>query len=243
MAALYLWSCRGAGLPTSGDRGTLCLPGSWERSTVDRHEPPHGEFERVAELFEEARALSAEERGAWLTRLASAEPRLAEQVRRLLGHHEADEAAVDTLKTTWRDHVAEGASFGPYTIVRELGRGGMGVVYLADQTEPLKRRVALKVIQAGLWGPDVARRFDRERQTLARLVHPGIAQVHDAGVTDDGRPYVVLEYVDGEPIHTFAREHELDLPARLELFVDVCRAVEFAHQKGVIHRDLKPGNI
>ena len=210
---------------------------------MDRHEPPHGEFERVAELFEEARALSAEERGAWLTRLASAEPRLAEQVRRLLGHHEADEAAVDTLKTTWRDHVAEGASFGPYTIVRELGRGGMGVVYLADQTEPLKRRVALKVIQAGLWGPDVARRFDRERQTLARLVHPGIAQVHDAGVTDDGRPYVVLEYVDGEPIHTFAREHELDLPARLELFVDVCRAVEFAHQKGVIHRDLKPGNI
>ncbi|MGE0191222.1 MAG: protein kinase [Planctomycetota bacterium] len=103
--------------------------------------------------------------------------------------------------------------------------------------------MALKVLRAGLSGPEMARRFERECQTLARLVHPGIAQVHDAGVTVDGRPYVVLEYVDGKPIHLFAREHRLDLAARLQLFIDVCRAGEFAHQKGVIHRDLKPGNI
>ncbi|MDF1702326.1 MAG: protein kinase, partial [Planctomycetota bacterium] len=201
------------------------------------------DFQRVAALFESARELHADERAAWLDAQAVAQPELRAQVERLLAHHDGGAEAVDRFGDVLRDGLADVTALGPYRVVRELGAGGMGVVYLAEQTEPLQRLVALKVIRAGLRGPEVVTRFERERQTLARLVHPGIAQVHDAGSTEDGRPYVALEYVDGQPIHTYACQQALDLEARLALFVSVCRAVEFAHQKGVIHRDLKPGNI
>lgn len=135
------------------------------------------------------------------------------------------------------------AAIGPYRILRVLGEGGMGVVYLAEQTEPLHRRVAVKVIKIGMNTREVVARFEAERQTLARMNHPNIARVYDAGATTDGRPYFVMEYVSGSPMTDYCDAHTLSTRARLGLFIDVCLAIQHAHQKGVIHRDLKPSNV
>ncbi len=132
---------------------------------------------------------------------------------------------------------------GRYRILEELGEGGMGVVYLAEQEEPVKRRVALKLIKPGLDTRQVIVRFEAERQVLAMMDHPGIARVLDAGATDAGRPYFVMEVVTGVAVTTFCNEHQLSRQQRLELFIEICSAVHHAHQKGVIHRDLKPSNI
>jgi len=132
---------------------------------------------------------------------------------------------------------------GPYVIIDTLGQGGMGVVYLAEQTAPIRRRVALKLIRAGRESHQVIARFNAERQALALMDHPNIASVFDAGSTDDGRPYFVMEYVPGLPITEFCDTHRLSTRARLELFQQVCAAVQHAHQKGIIHRDLKPSNV
>jgi len=132
---------------------------------------------------------------------------------------------------------------GPYRIVRVLGQGGMGVVYEAWQTEPVRRRVALKLIRGDLPTVDVIRRFEAERQALAVMEHPNIAKVLDAGSTSAGQPYFVMEYVDGLPITEYADRHRLTTEDRLRLFITVCEAIQHAHQKGVIHRDLKPSNI
>jgi eukaryotic-like serine/threonine-protein kinase len=136
---------------------------------------------------------------------------------------------------------AAGDQIGPYRLVRLLGEGGFGVVYLAEQTEPLRRMVALKLIR----GRDhrLLRRFAVERQALARMSHPHVAQVFSAGVSPDGRPYIVLEYVPGVAITRFCDDHRLGLAERLEVFAAVCDAVQHAHQKAVLHRDLKPSNI
>lgn len=135
------------------------------------------------------------------------------------------------------------AAIGPYRILRVLGEGGMGVVYLAEQTEPLHRRVAVKVIKIGMNTREVVARFEAERQTLARMNHPNIARVYDAGATTDGRPYFVMEYVSGSPMTDYCDAHTLSTRARLGLFIDVCLAIQHAHQKGVIHRDVKPSNV
>ena len=132
---------------------------------------------------------------------------------------------------------------GRYRIERELGEGGMGVVYLAEQSEPVQRKVALKILKPGSDSEDVLARFEAERQALAVMDHPSIAKVFDAGVTDDGRPYFVMELVTGAPMAEFCDERRLTIRQRIELFVEVCHAVQHAHQKGVIHRDLKPSNI
>jgi eukaryotic-like serine/threonine-protein kinase len=132
---------------------------------------------------------------------------------------------------------------GPYRIVRVLGQGGMGTVYEAEQLEPLRRTVALKVIRRGMDTAEVLARFASERQALAVMDHPNIARAIDAGTTDEGLPYFVMELVPGEPITDYCDRHGLDLRRRLQLFVGVCRGVQHAHQKGVIHRDLKPSNI
>ena len=132
---------------------------------------------------------------------------------------------------------------GPYRIVRVLGQGGMGTVYEAEQLEPLRRTVALKVIRRGMDTAEVLARFASERQALAVMDHPNIARALDAGTTDDGLPYFVMELVPGEPITSYCDRHGLDLRRRLQLFIGVCRGVQHAHQKGVIHRDLKPSNI
>jgi tetratricopeptide (TPR) repeat protein len=132
---------------------------------------------------------------------------------------------------------------GPYHLIRPLGEGGMGTVYLAEQQRPLKRTVALKLIRAGMDSRDVVARFDLERQALALMSHPHIAGVLDAGSTDEGRPYFVMEYVAGAPITHYCDEHCLDARRRLELFARVCEAIQHAHQKGIIHRDIKPSNV
>ncbi len=132
---------------------------------------------------------------------------------------------------------------GRYKLLRVLGEGGMGVVYLAEQEEPIRRQVALKVIKPGMDSKRVIARFGAERQALALLDHPNIAHIHEAGTTDSGRPYFVMEYVEGLPITEYCDRHRLTIEGRLDLFLQVCHAIHHAHQKGIIHRDIKPSNI
>ncbi len=132
---------------------------------------------------------------------------------------------------------------GRYKVREPIGEGGMGTVYLAEQTQPVKRKVALKLIREGMGSGAVLARFESERQALALMDHSNIAKVFDAGTTESGRPFFVMELVKGIPLTTYCDEHRLDLPARLELFRQICSAVQHAHQKGIIHRDLKPSNI
>jgi serine/threonine protein kinase len=138
---------------------------------------------------------------------------------------------------------APGSRIGPYKLLQQIGEGGMGIVFMAEQTEPVQRRVALKVIKPGMDSRQVIARFEAERQALALMDHPNIAKVHDAATTDHGRPYFVMELVKGVPITRYCDERQLPPRARLELFMPVCRAVQHAHQKGIIHRDLKPSNV
>jgi serine/threonine protein kinase len=130
-----------------------------------------------------------------------------------------------------------------FRLVRKLGEGGMGQVWLADQTSPVKRQVALKLIKAGMYDESVVQRFEAERQSLAIMDHPAIAKVFDAGTTPQGQPYFVMEYVQGLPITEYCDLKKLKIPDRLELFIQACEAVQHAHQKAIIHRDLKPANI
>jgi serine/threonine protein kinase len=138
---------------------------------------------------------------------------------------------------------AIGTQIGPYKLTQKLGEGGMGTVWVAEQTEPVKRRVALKLIKPGLDTAQVIRRFEAERQALALMEHTNIARVLDAGATAAGRPYFVMELVKGVPITRYCDELQLPLRERLELFVPVCQAIQHAHQKGIIHRDIKPSNV
>jgi len=136
-----------------------------------------------------------------------------------------------------------GTVVGPYTLVRPIGEGGMGIVFLAEQDRPVRRQVALKIVRPGMDTRQVLTRFEAERQALARMDHPNIATVLDAGTTDAGRPYFVMELVQGEPITRYCDDRRLTVRQRLELFAAVCQGVQHAHQKGVIHRDLKPSNV
>jgi serine/threonine protein kinase len=135
------------------------------------------------------------------------------------------------------------ASIGPYRLLKKLGEGGMGQVWLAEQTSPLRRQVALKLIKVGVYDDSVLQRFLSERQSLAIMDHPSIAKVFDAGATSDGQPYFVMEYVPGVPITIYCDQKQLTVRERLELFIKVCEGVQHAHQKAIIHRDLKPANI
>ena len=132
---------------------------------------------------------------------------------------------------------------GRYKLLESLGQGGMGAVFMAQQTEPVKRLVALKLIKLGMDSRQILARFEAERQALALMDHPNIAKVLDAGATDSGRPFFVMELVKGVPITRFCDERQLSPRERLELFIPVCHAIQHAHQKGVIHRDIKPTNV
>jgi eukaryotic-like serine/threonine-protein kinase len=151
---------------------------------------------------------------------------------------ESRTATIDTAAAPTSDD-----DFGRYQIVRPLGEGGMGTVYLAEQREPIRRRVALKVVKLGMDTGQVLARFAKERQALAMMDHPNIARIFDAGATPKGRPYFVMEYIEGVPITQYCDAKRMTIGQRLEVFLSVCRAVEHAHQKGVIHRDLKPSNV
>jgi len=160
----------------------------------------------------------------------------------ILGGPDDDE---DSDITATADGVVEqlGGQVGRYKLLSILGEGGMGIVYLAEQKHPIKRQVALKVIKPGMDSKRVIARFEAERQALALLDHPNIAQVYDAGTAESGRPFFVMECVKGTPITEFCDRHTLSLEQRLRLFQQVCQAVQHAHQKGIIHRDIKPSNI
>lgn len=175
---------------------------------------------------------------------------LRQRVQSLLNAHLADDHVVDrppvsnaTDATSIDQHKSLGTMIGPYRLMEQIGEGGFGLVFVAQQEQPVKRRVALKIIKPGTGSQEVIARFEAERQAVAMMDHPNIAQVFDAGVTDDGRPYFVMELVRGLPITDFADRSGMSLRGRLELFIDVCSAVHHAHQKGVIHRDIKPSNV
>jgi len=136
-----------------------------------------------------------------------------------------------------------GTTIGRYKLLQKIGEGGFGVVFMAEQQEPVERRVALKVIKAGMDTRQVVARFEAERQALALMDHPNIAKVLDAGATTSGRPYFVMELVRGLPIVGYCDQASRSTRERLELFIKICRAVQHAHQKGVIHRVLKPSNV
>ncbi len=204
----------------------------------------------VEALFHEALALAPDKRSGWVTDACGGDQALCDEVLELLDAHGGAPSAFDDPAWGLADNVASepeaslvGQAVGPYTIVSVLGEGGMGTVYLADQAEPLRRRVALKVIKAGMDTREVVARFDAERRALASLNHGSIAAVFDAGTTDRGRPYFVMEYVDGQRITDYCDHERLGLAERVRLFVRVCEAVQHAHAQGIVHRDLKPSNI
>ena len=189
---------------------------------------------------------SLPERTAYLDQACGGDPALRDEVESLITAHLAAETFMDPVADPlWREVRGEkaGDTIGRYQLLRQLGEGGFGTVYLADQSEPVKRQVALKVIKPGMDSREIIARFEAERQALALMDHPHIAKVHDAGTTEGGRPYFVMELVKGVPITKYCAEGKLDTRERLELFTEVCAAVQHAHQKGIIHRDLKPSNI
>jgi serine/threonine-protein kinase len=200
--------------------------------------------------FEAALEQSALEREHWLQVQYPADPELVTEVRALLAAHDRAEGILEAgpLFGALRRPTSEARQperrIGLYRVVRELGRGGMGVVYLAERDDgQFRRRVAVKLLRASPDADELQRRFLAERQILASLDHPNIAQLLDGGITDGQLPYLVMEYVDGLPITAYCDRHRLDLDQRLRLFLDVCAAVRHAHQNLVVHRDLKPGNI
>ncbi len=204
-------------------------------------------WRQVKSLLDRALERPPAELDRWLDEELADEPELRAEVVSLLAAYDAGNALLEPPASggsEMPDPGRVGERIGAYRLVRELGRGGMGVVYLAErQDEAFEQVVALKLIQAGLDSAEIERRFLQERQILARLDHPGIARLLDGGRTGDGCPYLVMEYVEGQPIDAYCREHASSLGERLDLFAAICSAVDFAHRNLVVHRDLKPGNV
>lgn len=204
-------------------------------------------WEIIQKLFEASLELPLEDRHDFLVKESDGDQDLIDRVEALL---RADESDDDTMLSTSAIGYLNDADagddmvLGPYRIIEILGKGGMGIVYLAERIDgQFEQRVALKVIKKGLDSESVLRRFNQERQILARLNHPNIAKLLDGGMSPDGRPYFALEYIEGRPIVKYADQHRLNVADRLKLFQAVCKAVHYAHQNLVVHRDLKPSNI
>jgi len=209
------------------------------------HENPN-----VDEIFLAASELTTvTARDAYLNEVCRDDRKLRDRVERLLSAQPKIgsflEAPAPALNAALAHVIAErpGQIVGHYKLLEEIGEGGMGVVYRAEQQEPVRRQVALKIIKPGMDTRQVIARFEAERQTLAVMDHPNIAKVHDAGTAESGRSYFVMELVGGRPLTEYCDENQLATRQRLELFVEVCQAVQHAHQKGIIHRDLKPSNV
>src|SRR5438552_8340090 len=192
---------------------------------------------------------SAAERAAFLAEACGADTQLRGQVESLLIAHDRAGGILDSplplLDPTVDPAPANevGTLIGPYKLLQQIGEGGMGTVFMAEQQRPVRRMVAIKIIKPGLDTRQAIPPFEAQRQALAMMDHPNIAKVFDAGATDAGRSYFVMELVRGIPITDYCDQHQLTPRQRLELFVQVCQAVQHAHQKGIIHRDLKPTNV
>ena len=207
-------------------------------------------WQQVWSLFHQVIEKPPEERDRFLREACAGDGSLLEEVGSLIPFHDKpgdvlkSPALLDPLlgDADWTAPLT-GDRLGPYRILREIGVGGMGVVYEAEQEAPIRRRVALKLIKLGMDTREVLTRFLAEQQTLALMNHPGIASVYDAGMTDQGRPYFVMERVEGIPITEYCDAERSTIRERLELFMAVCHAVQHAHQKGIIHRDIKPSNV
>jgi serine/threonine protein kinase len=203
--------------------------------------PSYRVDERARELFAQALELVESARSAFLSRACSGDEGLRRQLLQLLAaHDEADRTLVEAELPAGE---RAGDRIGCYKLLQRIGEGGFGVVWMAEQEEPVRRKVALKVLKPGMDTAQVIGRFEAERQALAMMDHPNIARVFDAGAAPHGRPYFVMELVRGVPITQYCDQAELSAGERLALFADVCRAVQHAHQKGVIHRDIKPSNV
>ncbi|MEZ5963179.1 MAG: serine/threonine-protein kinase [Planctomycetota bacterium] len=204
-------------------------------------------WRRVEDLFHGACAQAPAARGAWLAVACGEDQTLRAEVERLLRAETSADDAFTRLETHTRPEAADpllARTLGPYRLTARLATGGMGVVYRGERTDGLfEQEVAIKLIRADHSTTAVRRRFELERRTLAALQHPSIARLYDGGTTDDGHPYLVMELVRGEPIDAFCSAHRLAVPTRLRLFVQVCRAVQYAHQCLVVHCDIKPANI
>src|SRR6267378_299716 len=216
---------------------------------------------REVALFSAALELPAGERASYLADACADDPALRLRLEALLRVHEeaitflenkepgAPESPVGaedpgaSMRSTGAASEKAGDRIGRYKLLQQIGEGGCGAVYMADQEEPVRRRVALKVIKLGMDTKQVIARFEAERQALALMDHPNIAKVLDAGVTDAGRPYFVMDLVRGIKITAYCDENNLSTEERLKLFMQVCQAIQHAHQKGIIHRDIKPSNI
>ena len=203
--------------------------------------------DRLMDLFNEACAKgSAEERDAYLSAACGSDADLRRQVETLLhAHEQVGDFLQPTVVVAEHKVIGErpGTVIGRYKLLQKIGEGGFGVVYMAEQVEPVQRKVALKIIKAGMDSKEVIARFEAERQALALMDHPGIANILDGGATEAGRPYFVMELVNGIPITDYCDWKKLPTAERLQLFMKVCHAVQHAHQKGIIHRDLKPSNV
>ncbi len=197
-------------------------------------------YERIGEVFDAALEIAAADRDAYLRQVCANDEPLREEVVRLIANHER---AANFLEASLPEPSLLPESIGPYQIQRQLGEGGMGTVYLAVQTAPIRREVALKVIKPGMGSRAIIARFESERRALALMDHANIAQVFDVGATDQGLPYFAMEFVDGLPITRYCEEGKLSVRQRIELFISVCHAIQHAHQKGIIHRDIKPSNV
>lgn len=205
------------------------------------------QWARVRQVFDEAVLVPEHERRAWLEHTCHDAPDIMREVELLLQSHdmlgnflEPPEASPSSATIS----TLAGKQIGPYRIVSVIGEGGMGTVYKAVRDYGhVQKRVAIKVVRSTLVNEGIIERFEQERETLARLQHPNIAQLLDGGTTDDGLPYVVMEYVEGVPLDKYCEDHSLDVTTRLQLFRTICGGVHYAHQNLVVHRDLKPGNI
>jgi eukaryotic-like serine/threonine-protein kinase len=200
------------------------------------------------EVFLDALKMAPDQWSAYVDEACARDPALHNRVRDLLqAHKEAGaflEPAAEDIPTTDSSALDRlGTVIGPYKLLQQIGEGGFGVVYMAEQDQPVRRRVALKIIKPGMDSAQVVARFEAERQALALMEHHNIAKVYDAGTTDAGRPYFVMELVHGVRITKYCDDNHLTVRERLALFVPVCKAVQHAHQKGIIHRDLKPSNV
>src|SRR5215813_14329780 len=212
-------------------------------------------WQQVEEIFQTALDLPEAKRESYLCEACAGDDTLRDEVVNLIAYHKTGDAvlqelapaqaqaqALDSLATD-RDPLI-GRRVGAYRIEREIGRGGMGAVYEAVRADKeFSKRVAIKLVKRGMDTDFILRRFRKERQILAALDHPNIALLLDGGTTEDGLPYFVMEFIEGQPLYRYCDEHKLTIADRLRLFLSICDAVQYAHQKQVVHRDIKPSNV